>query len=141
VTYSPPSPDGPCPGTWSPSCTPLPSPPDFGAGGTVTGGNETYVPEPGVIDLSGDGSTAVTGITWQSWGDQQAAATGTYEHDDCVPNCAAGTYSKVPAAITLSDPVPDANAPTGRVWGAMTITYGGQVTTWSYPGEWAQGAS
>jgi hypothetical protein len=42
---------------------------------------------------------------------------------------------------TLEEPWPLSGTASRPLWVQMIITYGGQTTTWYYPGEWAQGAS
>jgi serine/threonine protein kinase len=57
---------------------------------------------PRQIVLSADGSGAVAGLSWASWGGQQATGTGTLQVDDCQPNCASGKFTGYPATVTLS---------------------------------------
>jgi hypothetical protein len=57
---------------------------------------------PRQIVLSADGSDAVSGLSWASWGGQQAAGSGTLQVDDCQPNCASGKFTDYPATVTLS---------------------------------------
>ena len=58
---------------------------------------------PGQIDLSGDASYIITGITWSSWGPDTATGTGTSNIQGCVPNCAQGSETPVTTTITLSN--------------------------------------
>ena len=57
---------------------------------------------PRQIVLSADGSGAVSGLSWASWGGQQATGTGTLQVDDCQPNCASGKFTGYPATVTLT---------------------------------------
>jgi hypothetical protein len=55
--------------------------------------------------LSGDGTTSLWDMTWQTWNSTVAAGTGTEKLDDCTPDCATGTLYPVRVAVTLSKPV------------------------------------
>jgi hypothetical protein len=55
--------------------------------------------------LSGDSTTFLSKMTWQSWSETQALGTGIDKIDGCDPNCAAGPIYSVPAVVTLSNPV------------------------------------
>ena len=67
--------------------------------------------------LSGDSTAILATMTWRTWSASQAVGTGTYELDDCNPDCAAGPVYKVPAVVTLSHPVTVCtSAGTHRVW-------------------------
>jgi hypothetical protein len=44
----------------------------------------------------------ITGMTWSKWGRKLARGTGTYQVNDCVPNCAEGTITPTPASVVLS---------------------------------------
>jgi hypothetical protein len=55
--------------------------------------------------LSGDSTAFLDQMTWTSWSGSAAVGTGTYELNGCNPNCAAGPLYKVPAVVTLSNPV------------------------------------
>jgi hypothetical protein len=52
-----------------------------------------------------DGNAYLSGVRWASWG-PSATATGTWRINDCVPNCAAGTFHGFPAAVRLWRPEP-----------------------------------
>ena len=67
--------------------------------------------------LSGDSTAILDKMTWRTWSATKAVGTGTYELDGCDPNCAAGPLYKVPAVVTLSNPVKLCSpAGTRRVW-------------------------
>jgi hypothetical protein len=89
---------------------------------------------PSAIQFSVDGGDVVTGIQWSSWGHQTATGRGTVGRDNCIPNCAEGRTSYVPARITLS--APDAQ----REWTVVSETVQGRTTTFSMSGHWLQGA-
>jgi hypothetical protein len=55
--------------------------------------------------LSGDSTAILDKMTWNTWSAADAVGTGTYELDGCNPNCAAGPLYRVPAVVTLSNPV------------------------------------
>jgi hypothetical protein len=57
---------------------------------------------PAEIYISGDGSLFVKGIAWYGWGDATVTGYGTLWQNDCTPDCVQGTFSTVPATITLS---------------------------------------
>jgi len=59
---------------------------------------------PRVMQFSGDAGNVVSGITWSTWSGSGASGVGTWGYDDCVPDCARGTVTDYPAAITLSLP-------------------------------------
>jgi hypothetical protein len=89
---------------------------------------------PSVIDFSADGGNVVTRITWSSWTPTGAKGLGTSYLDNCVPNCAQGTTTTVPAGIALSDPV-------GGRFTVMKERRAGAAATWTYPRLWPSDAS
>ncbi len=60
--------------------------------------------EPLELGFSGDAGNVVTGITWSTWTASGAVGHGTSIIQNCIPNCAQGSQTTVPATITLSDP-------------------------------------
>lgn len=58
--------------------------------------------KPSTVLLSGDGSGLMKSVRWSGWGTPVATGFGIYELDNCVPDCAQGTYRSSPATITLS---------------------------------------
>src|SRR6201996_2502031 len=89
---------------------------------------------PSAIQFSADGGDVVTGISWSSWGSRTATGHGTVGWDNCVPNCAEGRTSYVPASITLS--APDAKGE----WTVVSETVQGRTTRFSRARDWLQGA-
>jgi len=85
--------------------------------------------KPAMIDYSADGGNVVTSIIWSSWTADSAVGNGTSNLQGCVPNCAEGTETPVPATITLSNPV-------NGQFTASTEVRDGQTST-----EWPQFAS
>jgi hypothetical protein len=51
-----------------------------------------------------DGNMYVDQITWSEWDKDGARGTGTYNVNDCEPDCADGTMLSGPVNITLSNP-------------------------------------
>jgi hypothetical protein len=76
--------------------------------------------EPPMIEVSGDGSGFVAGITWSAWGTAEAQGAGTLKVDNCTPNCAQGKLAGYPATITLSDLTPYGNSL--QAYADMTIS-------------------
>jgi hypothetical protein len=76
------------------------------SGGAVESWDGRYAVRPSRFIYTGDGSGYLTITTWSSW--TRSGATGTgYDHvDNCVPDCADGTFRVYPASFTFSNPVP-----------------------------------
>jgi hypothetical protein len=55
-----------------------------------------------VVLTCGDANTALTKLTWSSFGGASASATGTFEMNTCSPNCAAGKFVKYPVNVTAT---------------------------------------
>ena len=51
-----------------------------------------------------DGNMYVDQISWSKWNTTGARGTGTYNVNDCEPDCADGTMLRGPVDITLSNP-------------------------------------
>jgi len=51
-----------------------------------------------------DGNMYVNQIIWSEWDKDGARGTGTYNVNDCEPDCADGTMLSGPVKITLSNP-------------------------------------
>jgi hypothetical protein len=74
--------------------------------------------------LSGDSTAILNKMTWSTWSGSQAVGAGTYEVDGCNPNCAAGPLYKVPAVVTLSNPVKACSSSGTRYfWTRATFKY------------------
>jgi hypothetical protein len=58
---------------------------------------------PHAIYFGTGGNLLVRGLAWSGWTQQAATASGVRWADGCTPNCAAGTYSRMPATLVLSD--------------------------------------
>jgi hypothetical protein len=48
-----------------------------------------------------DGVLWVRSLRWHYWNKASAYARGTRWADNCIPNCAQGTYKKSPASLTM----------------------------------------
>ncbi len=62
--------------------------------------------EPSQIIVSGDGSAFITGLVWTGWGLPSATGSGTLKLDNCIPNCAQGTFTPYQVTVVLSDLTP-----------------------------------
>ena len=61
------------------------------------------VAEPASYALSPDGATDLTDLTWRGWGQPTAVATGQLKIDNCVPDCASGTFrGLLTATVTVT---------------------------------------
>ena len=58
--------------------------------------------EPAQIVTTADGSGYVKNLVWSGWGTAIAHGAGILEVDNCIPNCAQGTFTGYPATVTLS---------------------------------------
>lgn len=58
--------------------------------------------KPRAIYFGVGGNLLVRGLSWITWTRTGAVARGVRWLDRCVPNCAAGTYFKVPVEMSLS---------------------------------------
>jgi hypothetical protein len=80
--------------------------------------------------LSGDSTTFLATMTWNTWSGTEAVGTGTYKVNDCNPNCAAGHVYPVATVVTLSRPV-KVCSPSGTrwVWSHASFTFPGGLPT------------
>jgi hypothetical protein len=60
---------------------------------------------PVTIYFSGDAGNIATDLTWTSWNLSGAVAHGTWHYQNCIPNCASGSWTPYPVTIHLSNPV------------------------------------
>jgi hypothetical protein len=61
---------------------------------------------PHAIGLSADGTFAIIGISYQSYGGPTATATAKAYVRGCTPNCAEGKEYRAPATLRLSGKIP-----------------------------------
>jgi hypothetical protein len=74
--------------------------------------------------LSGDSTSFLAKMTWDTWSATEAVGTGTYQVDGCDPDCAAGPVYPVATVVTLSDPVRVCSASGTRwVWTRASFRY------------------
>jgi hypothetical protein len=102
--------------------------------GNVTAGYSGRYPT--TIAFTGDSQNIVTGISWSSWGPDQAVGNGTWTYNDCVPDCASGSTTPYPATITLSNPA------NGMYTTLTEVTSGpnGSTQSYTYGTSWPVGA-
>ncbi len=74
--------------------------------------------EPSMIDLSADGNGDLNGLTWSSWTAYSAAGSGSFNVNNCQPNCAQGTTVDVRVSVALSAPTSGSSP----YFTAMTLT-------------------
>jgi hypothetical protein len=55
--------------------------------------------------LSGDATAFLYRMRWSHWSTTEAVGAGTYLLNGCTPNCAKGTFYKVPIVVTFTNPV------------------------------------
>jgi len=103
---------------------------------------------PAAAQISGDGTYALTGMTWSSWSASAASGSGTALIDDCNPSCAGGHIYHVAVVVNFSRPVrackTSYNAPVTDIryfWSYATFAYpaglpsavSSAATTWAFP--------
>jgi hypothetical protein len=59
---------------------------------------------PTEIDFSRDSGNILSGISWSSWGAEQATGHGSVTIQNCVPDCASGAQTPTPTTVMLSNP-------------------------------------
>jgi hypothetical protein len=59
---------------------------------------------PSTLQLTADGTLAVSGVQWNSWGGPTATGTGNASYHGCNPNCASAPVHTAVVAIHLADP-------------------------------------
>jgi hypothetical protein len=78
----------------------------------------TQAVEPSTIDLSADGNGDLNGLTWSSWTAYSAKGSGSFNVNNCKPNCAQGTTVNVTVSVALSAPTSGSSP----CFTAMTLT-------------------
>jgi hypothetical protein len=74
--------------------------------------------KPSTIDLSADGNGDLNGLTWSSWTAYSAEGSGSFNVNNCQPNCAEGTTVDVTVSVALSAPTSGSRP----YFTAMTLT-------------------
>lgn len=90
--------------------------------------------QPTSIGFSSDSSNILTHLTWTSWGPTSAVGHGTLGVDSCLPNCAQGTVTQVPATVRLG------GVSAGH-FTTMAEKAGSLSRSFVYPSDWATSAS
>lgn len=67
-------------------------------------GTSTHSYKPRRLNPSVDGSLYVRGMRWRVWNTRMAVGQGEAYVNDCVPDCADGTYSRHAVTVYLSRP-------------------------------------
>jgi hypothetical protein len=74
--------------------------------------------------LSGDSTAFLFHMTWTTWSGTEAVGTGSYELNDCNPDCAGGHVYSVATVVTLSQPVKVCSSSGPRwVWTHASFTF------------------
>ncbi len=78
-----------------------------GSPGATAAGQKTWakfsgghVYKPGTLFFGAH--EVITDVHWSKWGKKIARATGTYQVNSCIPDCADGTITPTPAKIILT---------------------------------------
>lgn len=95
------------------------------------------VSRPKLLTLTcGDGNTVLKGLRWSSFGENAAKATGTFETNTCMPNCARGKTVSYPVSVKASSP--RACKKGLRVYNKLVLTFtahrptnGGSLSHWT----------
>jgi len=83
--------------------------------------------EPATFVLAcADYNSALIHLNWQSWGAASAQATGAWHVNDCVPNCALGTFINYPALVVAWRPAPLPKHPGTRYFTRLTVLLPGR---------------
>ena len=85
-----------------PTAKPAPALPTVSTNNGIDPGAQAV--EPSTIDLSADGNGDLNGLTWSSWTAHSAEGSGSFNVNNCQPNCAEGTTVDVTVSVALSAP-------------------------------------
>jgi hypothetical protein len=70
----------------------------------------------------GDGNVWVRSLRWSTWTSLKATGVGTWQQNNCLPDCARGRFLDYPVTLTLSEPM------TGQgttIFGSVEAQFGG----------------
>ena len=102
--------------TAPPTAKPAPALPTVSANNGIDPGVRAV--EPSTLELSADGNGDLNGLTWSSWTAYSAAGSGSFNVNNCQPNCAEGTTVDVTVSVALSAPTSGSSP----YFTAMTLT-------------------
>ena len=109
------APAAPVATTAPPTAKPAPALPTVSTNSAIDGAQAV---KPSMIDLSADGNGDLNGLTWSSWTAHSAEGSGSFNVNNCQPNCAQGTTVDVPVSVALSAPTSGSSP----YFTAMTLT-------------------
>src|SRR3954451_16876218 len=66
---------------------------------------ETAYRPSSMLIACGDGSARVVGLRWSSWTTTRAVGSGTWQQNDCQPDCARGRFHDFPVRLELDHPM------------------------------------
>jgi hypothetical protein len=58
-----------------------------------------------VLVACGDGNVRVESLRWETWTASRAVGAGEWQQNDCMPDCATGTFHRYPVRLSLSEPM------------------------------------
>lgn len=73
-------------------------------------------------------------LEWTNWSYNQAIGTGLQAGSNCIPDCANGTVTYLPASVTAYDPQ---TTKTGLVFAKIAVTSNGKTSVYSMTGNYA----
>ena len=110
------APAAPLATTAPPTAKPAPALPTVSTNNGINPGVRAV--EPSTIDLSADGNGDLNGLTWSSWTAYSADGSGSFNVNNCQPNCAEGTTVDVTVSVALYAPTSGSSS----YFTAMTLT-------------------
>lgn len=128
-----PTPTSTVPAHSVPALPPLPGAPPCGG---VPGASSPEVRPTSLILACADFNARVEDISWASWGYSQAIGSGTFTENQCVPDCAQGTFTNYPdSSVLLDDPSDSSGVP---IFQQVIVTPSGNAPDYvnNAPGAW-----
>lgn len=94
------------------------------------------VVRPRQFDIFCDGNDALAQMSWSVWNTTEATGTGVEFINNCVPNCASGTWKRLNVVVVLWRPKPVTHHKGRSAYSKMTMLYPatGRTQTQSPPG-------
>jgi hypothetical protein len=68
-----------------------------------------------------DANSQLLRLSWQTWQQSAAYGSGTWNVNDCVPNCSVGTFHNYPALVVLWRPQPLPGKTGGQYFSRLTM--------------------